>query len=404
MHGNKKVILHLVFDGILFDGVYQRFEEMEKYENRYLYGALNNEYNIKYIKNTEKLIRVNSLENWGGIVENPEVDIIYLHGLWYDYLKALDFIRKDVVVMWWCYGMEIYENCFGWPPLLPLRIYKPNTYKFVQSTWKGRSLLMNSFSYRYPNLFSSIKKGYNFMLGRKDDKLRRMLSRIDFAFTPLETELIELKKRHPYIKAKPFRLQFISQSHVVKESMEVHKYTGNVLLEHSANISNNHLDIIAVIKEKKLNFQDRDIFIPLSYGDERLAESVKKESYFNGAQVHCLTDILPVNDYNEMLSSCTHALFGMIRQSGLGNIYKCFKKGIKVFFFKDSILYKQFKAEGYYVFTIENDLSDDAIREPLSPDQALHNYNKYYSRWDASIVSLDEQFDIILKNNNNDKY
>ena len=393
MHGNKKVILHLVFDGILFDRVYQRFEQMEKYENRYLYCTLNTEYNIKYIKNTEKLIRVNSLENWGGVVENPEVDIIYLHGLWYDYLKALDFIRKDVVVMWWCYGKEIYENCFGWPPLLPLRIYKPNTYKFVRSTWKGRSLLTNSLSYRYPNLYSLMKKGYNFMLGRKDDKLRRMLSRIDFAFTPLETELIELKKRHPYIKAKPFRLQ----APVVKEPMEVHKYAGNVLLEHSANISNNHLDIIAVLKEKKIDFQDRNIYIPLSYGDERLADSVKKESYFMGAQVHCLTEMLPLNDYKEMVSGCTHAIFGMIRQSGLGNIYMCFKKGIKVFLFKDSILYKQFKAEGYYVFTIENDLSDDAIREPLPPDQALHNYNKFYSRLDASIGSYNEQFDIILK-------
>ena len=179
--------------------------------------------------------------------------------------------------------------------------------------------------------------------------------------------------------------------------MEVHKYAGNVLLEHSANISNNHLDIIAVLKEKKIDFQDRNIYIPLSYGDERLADSVKKESYFMGAQVHCLTEMLPLNDYKEMVSGCTHAIFGMIRQSGLGNIYMCFKKGIKVFLFKDSILYKQFKAEGYYVFTIENDLSDDAIREPLPPDQALHNYNKFYSRLDASIGSYNEQFDIILK-------
>ena len=393
MNGDKIVILHLVFDGILFDRVYSRFEQMENYENRYLYGSLNQEYKIKYIKNIDKIRRTNSLEDWGKIVEDPQVDIIYLHGLWGDYLKAIDFIRKDVVVMWWCYGKEIYENCFGWPPLLPLKIYKPNTYRFVRNTWKGRSLLTNIFSYRHPNLYSSMKKGYNFMLGRKDDKLRRMLSRIDFAFTPLETELIELKKRHPYIKAKPFRLQ----GPVVKESMEVHKNTGNVLLEHSANISNNHLDIIAILKEKKLDFQDRNIYIPLSYGDERLAESVKKESYFKGAQVHCLTEVLPLNDYKEMVSGCTHALFGMIRQSGLGNIYMCFKKGIKVFFFKDSILYKQFKAEGYYVFTIENDLSNDAIREPLPPDQALHNYNKYYSRWDASIGSFNEQFDIILK-------
>ena len=108
MNGNKKVILHLVFDGILFDRMYQRFEQMERYENRYLFGSLNNEYNIKYINNTEKLIRINSLDAWGKVVADPQVDIIYLHGLWGDYLKAVDYIRKDVVVMWWCYGKDIY--------------------------------------------------------------------------------------------------------------------------------------------------------------------------------------------------------------------------------------------------------------------------------------------------------
>ena len=395
MNGNKKVILHLVFDGILFDRMYQRFEQMEKYENRYLFGSLNNEYNIKYIKNTEKLIRVNSLDAWGKVVADPQVDIIYLHGLWGDYLKAVDYICKDVVVMWWCYGKEIYENCFGWPPLLPLRIYKPNTYKFIRGTWKGRSLLTNIITYRYPSLYGSMKKVYNFMLGRRDDKLRRMLSRIDFAFTPLETELIELKKRYSYIKAKPYRLRHGSL--LDKESIEANKRTGNILIEHSANISNNHLDIIAAIKKKNLDLKRRDIIIPLSYGEEKLAERVKDEAVFEGVQTHCLMEALPLEEYKKMLSGCSHAIFGMIRQSGLGNIFMCFKMGIKVFFFKDSILYQQFKTDGYDVFTIEDDLNDDSIRDPLTFNQAMNNYNKYYSRFDVSIGTYSEQFDSILK-------
>ena len=61
------------------------------------------------------------------------------------------------------------------------------------------------------------------------------------------------------------------------------------------------------------------------------------------------------------MSGCTHAIFGMIRQSGLGNIYLCFRKGIKVFLFKDSILYKQFKTDGYHVFSIEDELNDNSI-------------------------------------------
>lgn len=393
MNGNKRVILHLVFDGILFDRVYTQFEQMENFENRYLLGSLHNEYEFKYIKKTEKIIYTNSLEVWGRIVEKPEVDIIYLHGLWGNYLKAVDFIRKDVVVMWWCYGKEIYENCFGWPPLLPLKIYKPNTYKFLRSTWSGRSVLTNTLYYLYPNLYVSIKRTINFLMGRRDDKLKQMLSRIDFAFTPLDTELQELRKRFPFIHAKPYKLR----APIVKDPIEVHKSLGNILIEHSANISNNHLDIIAFFKKINLDLRNRNIYIPLGYGVEKLAERVRSEAVFEGAVTHCLMDAIPFEAYKKMLSECSHAVFGMIRQSGLGNIFLCFKTGIKVFFFKDSILYRQFKSDGYDVFTIEDDLNDQSIRDPLSPEQALNNYNKYYSRFDASIGSYNEQFEKILK-------
>lgn len=391
MNGQKKVILHLVFDGILFDRVYPRFEQMEHYENIYLFGSLNKDYDIKYIKNTEKILRFDSLDDWRKVVENPQVDIIYMHGLWGDYLKAIDYIQNNVVVMWWCYGMEIYENCFGQVPLLPLKIYKPLTFRFVQSQLELRSQLTNGFMYYSPYLFDALKSVYGFILGRRN-LLKQMLSRVDFVFTPLEVEYCELIKRHPYIKAKPFKLR----APFVQEPLEIHTNTGGILLEHSANLSNNHLDIIATIKKKKLNLHN-NIYIPLSYGDERLAELVKEKAIFEGAQTHCLTKALPLNEYKEMMSGCSHAIFGMIRQSGLGNIFLCFIKGIKVFFFKDSILYQQFKADGYDVFSIEDDLNEKSIREPLSSDQALNNYNRYYSRFDASIGSYDEQFEKILK-------
>lgn len=226
-----------------------------------------------------------------------------------------------------------------------------------------------------------------------------MLSRLDYAFTPLKVELEELKKKHPYIKAKPYILQGFSG----KEPLVLHKDTGNILLEHSANISDNHLDIIAAIISKKLNLQERDIYVPLSYGDERLAERVQEEAKFDGANVHCLMETLPFDEYKKMLDGCTHAIFGMIRQSGLGNIYICFRKGIKVFLFKDSMLYKQFKTDGYDVFSIEDDLNDVSIKEPLTGDQALNNYNIYYRKY-RDLGTYQEQMDRILIEYKNDKH
>lgn len=398
MNGNKKVILHLTFDGILFDQVYPRFEEMEKYENRYLYGGVSKNYKFKYIKNGAKIIQCGSFDSWRDVISDPEVDIIYLHGLWQSYLDAVDFIRQDVVVMWWCYGMEIYENALKWPPLLHLKLYKPKTHWYYLTHMTGLHYLSSELSYEFPRLYILLIKTYYLLTGKRSDKLKQLLSRIDYAFTPLSKELVELKRRHSFIKAEPYVIRGL----IEKKPLEIHKEPGCIILEHSANITNNHLDIIAFLKKEKLDLKERDIYIPLSYGEKKMAERVKKEAKFSGANVHCLMDILPFNEYSEMMNSCTHAIYGMIRQSGLGNIYLCFRKGIKVFFFKDSILYKHFKSEGYQVFSIEDDLNDISIREPLTPEQAKNNYDIFYTTFNGSVGTYDQQFDNILKIERND--
>lgn len=398
MHGDKKVILHLTFDGVLFDQVYARFEGMEKYENRYLIVQLGRNQEFRCIKNTEKLLVADTLEEWGEIVSDPDVDIIYLHGLWQSYLNAVDFIRPNVVVMWWCYGMEIYENVNRWPPLLPLKIYKPRTHRFLLHNSSLFHALNIELSYSFPKLYILLISIYNLLRGTHGNKLIQMLSRIDFASTPLSTELVEIKRKHTFIKAKPFVLRGL----IEKKPLETHREPGCIILEHSANITNNHLDIVAFLKKKRLNLNGRDVYLPLSYGEKKLAERVKKEAKFAGANVHCLMDILPFNEYSEMMNNCTHAIYGMIRQSGLGNIYLCFRKGIKVFFFKDSILYKHFKSEGYQVFSIDDDLNDISIREPLTPEQAKNNYDIFYTTFNGSVGTYDQQFDNILKIERND--
>lgn len=399
MKGTKKVILHLIFDGILFDRIYSSFEEMESYENRYLFGSLNTDEEIKYIKNTEKLIRVDSLEEWGQIVSDSQVDIIYMHGLWPDYLKAIDYVRDGVIIMWWCYGMEIYESCFGLPSLMGLNIYKPKTYGFLESLGGNRYKLTLNLLHHHPQIYLALRRIWDFFHRRPKSKLQKMLSRIDYAFTPLEIELQELKKRHPYIKAKPFILRGM----IINEPLMIHDSIGNILLEHSANISDNHLDIIAALCDKRINLYGRDVYIPLGYGVKKLAEKVQKEAHFDGANVHCLMEALSFDDYTEMMDSCTHAIFGMIRQSGLGNIYLCFKKGIKVFLFKDSMLYKQFKTDGYHIFSIEDDLNDVNIQEPLKKNQALDNYNIFNSQW-RDLGTFQEQMDKILNDYKDDKH
>jgi hypothetical protein len=393
MNGNKKVILHIIWDGILFDRVYPRFEEMVTYENRYLFANLNKGQPVKFIKNTEKLILADTIEEWGKIVSDPKVDIIYLHGIWKETIQVIDYVQQNVVVMWWCYGREIYENCNNWPPLLPLKLFKPRTHRFLIQNSTILHALNIELSYSVPKLYKLLISINNFIKGDRVNKLISLLSRIDFAFTPLEIEYCELKKSHKYFHAKYY---FLRGSKVTKEPLIVHDNPGNVLFEHSAFVSNNHLDIIAAIKKKNITFERREVFVPLVYGDDKLAERVMKEAKFEGANVHYLKEAIPFDEYKTMMDSCTHAIFGMIRQSGLGNAFLCLQKGIKMYFFKDSIMYKQFKSDGCFVFTIEDDLNNESIKEPLTTEQAKINYDKYYDCYNGVSGTYQEQFDYFL--------
>ena len=391
MNGKNRVILHIVCDSIWFDKVYPAFERMEGYENRYLFKGLDvDNGQFAYIKNSEKIICAKTLEEWGNVVADPQNDIIYFQGLWKDSLKAVDYIRKEAVVMWWCMGWEIYSNEFGWSPLLPVRIYKPRTLLFILKHSKTpRLFLKTSMTWIFPRLFDAIQK-IRYSIRGKRLIHKEMLSRIDYAWTPLPIELVELKKRHAYIKAKPYKLGAAAP----QWPYEYQKKVGNILFDHSALSNNNHIDLL--YKVKKLNLKGRSIYVPISYGNSDVTDYMIKHASFDGADTHFLTEMIPQEDYNLMLSNCSHALFGTVRQSGLGNANILLRKGVKIFYFEDSIMYKQLKHDGYYVFSIEKDLNDDSIREPLSDEMAEHNYNLFYKNYYSSREPHQQFFDRVL--------
>ena len=63
-----------------------------------------------------------------------------------------------------------------------------------------------------------------------------------------------------------------------------------------------------------------------------------------------------------------------MRQQAMGNIFLCLLCGIKVFLFKESIVYKQLIESGYFVFSIEDDLNDLSLQTLLSKEQAYNNF------------------------------
>lgn len=396
MKGNKRVILHIIFDTIFFDMTSERFDEMDGYINYYLYRSYKEGYPVhfSYIKNVNKVVTAKDEKEWKEIITNPEIDIIYFHGMWLESLECFKYIPRRVIVIWWCFGREIYENCWGFAPLLSIKYLKPKTYFFKQKMIIGdfRQLFLSNFEYFNPSFFDRMRliRAYN---RNKFSLIKKMLERVDYIFTPLPIEYEMLKKKVKYLKAKPFRLY---PSSIIKYSPVHHNEVGGGLFDHSAMLTNNHLDLLHALK--KIDLSGRKIYVPLNYGDKRVRDEMKKHCNFCNSETIFIENPLSFNEYKELVSNCTHALFGAIRQCALGNIYLCFQLGVKVFFFKDSILYRFFKEEGYIVFLLDN-LTQDSIQSPLTEEEIAYNRGLYYNKFDNR-ESYNKQFDKLIEEHN----
>ena len=116
-----------------------------------------------------------------------------------------------------------------------------------------------------------------------------------------------------------------------------------------------------------------------------------------------MTKLLPLEEYRAIINSISHAVFGMIRQQGLGNIWLCISNGVKIYLYKDSIVYKELKKMGFVCYSIEDDLTTESLSSCLSEKDAENNYRLFndYSKaqtadeWKAYLV------DAIERNNQN---
>lgn len=383
MKDGKRVILHVTFDNILFDTISSNFEKLKGYENIFLEIGYKEEVKFKFMSHPELVTVAYSEEEWLSYFSNPEVDIIYFHGLWTDYFRCYNSIGKDKIVIWYCYGKEIYEIVPGYPCLVRQRLFKFRDFFFYYWSFIKRFHFIRS-------IIGYVLPFYDLLRGKPDR--RRLLRRIDYVQTPLMVEQDQLRKL-PYFHAKPFKMSGRGVAPKT-ERVILHDVAGSILVNHSAAYTNNVLGVMRALS--KIDLKGRELIFPIVYGWEEVKDKVKEFDGLNGCKAVYIEERLPLEEYENMMSKCTHAIYGTLRQQALGNIFGCFKTGVKVFLYKDSMDYIQFKKDGFVVFAIE-DMNFEALSKPLSKEEAMHNNELYYSLYEMPQDYLQKQFDSLFK-------
>lgn len=374
------VILHVFQDSLLFSGVANSYDTLEGVKNLYYFFSPQKDYKFQNIKD-ERVKIIHDFNEYIGCFSNPKIDVVVFHSMPSCVYYLFDYIDEKKFVVWWAWGYDIYYKQGKYPPIIPMEdILKPLTKQFVEKNIDG---LNNSLVYKIRDMAIKAKSVPKLIIRKLFGKeglpvpkktQEEILARIDAFYSPLDIEYEMLKETHPSFNAK-MSPKIHKQWNV--PFVKVDK-NGNVLVNHSLTHTDNHLDVFEYLNKVKID-NDRKFILPVSYGIggnyKGNPDLLIKASRFEEGQAMWLKKVLPNNEYREILNTVSHAVFGAMRQQALGNIYICLRTGVKVFLFKDSMVYKELKKMGYVCFTIEDDLNTESLSTCLDEQNAKRNHD-----------------------------
>lgn len=161
----------------------------------------------------------------------------------------------------------------------------------------------------------------------------------------------------------------------------------SILLGNSATPTNNHIEALDSILASGV---ERDVYVPLGYGEADYSLSVKK--YINKneqlrKQCKILDSYMPIEEYNSILNSCGFVIMNHCRQQAVGNIIAMLYRGAKVFLREESLVYKFFKENNAKIFTVQElELSPKLLDNSLNVVDIANNRKVLEQFWSERVI------------------
>lgn len=387
---SKPSILHIATDEKFIDGAYYLFEKAFPELNRYVIVKPAADPPIRFL-NTELVMNAQFEVKSPGIIKrlleiSNDHQITVLHGL--NKINTLVFSESPNKERFMAivHGAEIYNSgilnntLFG-PKTKALAEQTQQTtlYGFIKELYRKirYSDIEDDYEVNFRRVLYEIKyfgalPGYSYEDHIDEDLYNSSVQRIPFTYYPIE---------------------------VIIKNEELRAEGPNILLGNSSSATNNHLEALELLQ--KLDLGNRKVITPLSYGSPKYAKEIIRE----GKQLlpdrfSPLTNFLPIEEYNKVISGCGIVIMNHYRPQAMGNIIASLYLGAKVFL-NDTDIYQYFKHLGCHIYLIEKDLiSSEEPLVLLTQKQVLENRKILKNTLSMDVLveelrhSFDQQFGI----------
>jgi hypothetical protein len=155
------------------------------------------------------------------------------------------------------------------------------------------------------------------------------------------------------------------------------------LVGNSSTATCNHLEAFDLINSSLKIESNRNVVVPLSYGDLHYRQQViRRGQMLLGQQFTPLLDFMPMDEYIKILLSCEYVIMNHIRQQGLGNIVIMLYFGARVFIRKENPIYPFLKEMGIEISTVQElESTPQLLTTPLSENQKQKNKELVSEYW-----------------------
>ena len=349
---------------------------------------------LQFVVNFEKYGSINGhrffLRTNTGIVESPFVqriklnskivkttissltkdDLLLVHFLDYQTLAWLVRVKTKAHIGWVFWGAVFYQTLSY--KSQDYNLYDSQTKQIINSN-KGRSFLLRNF------LGKVLMKGFNYVRHRISDfHFKKVLARLDvfYHFNQFDFDLVkntyETKAQLVHFHYSNFSrfLESYKPEETLLEKTKHEKF--RIMVGNSGSTTNNHLDVLNLINAAKLN--NIEIHMPLSYGKKSyILEVIKTSQQRLPKSFHPLTKFLDFDSYFDYLRSMDVCIMGHNRAEGLGNILVLLFLGKKVYLKPHTTAFQYYEHLGMKIFKLDNDISGDSLKQPLSHKDIAHN-------------------------------
>src|SRR5688572_6221726 len=356
--------LHIVPDNTFINKFYENLRELSLTDkNRIVVRS--NDMKLKSIKYNLPFAPLYSKQFESFVGETSQYEKVFIHyftPLLYRFVATHKFNELN----WMIWGGDLYNL-----PSLDRLCYEPLTRsRYIKTDWSAQTKLYElkvlltqqpfarkAYS-KVKNILTWMDQEYRFAIGHLPVKA-------NFKFFFYENQI-------PYAKL---------DSLVVTDTAPARL---SLIVGNSGSPTNNHLDAVQFLEDNEVQ---ADLFIPVSYGDDRYISFLKKNLKFSLGRVEFVERFMPFDEYLNFLMSSDGLIMNTVRPQGYGNILMMMYLGKPVFFNSQNISLPDLEVaalkwmpieslRSFQKTTVEN---KDAVVNLLSHERLLREYNQLFS-------------------------